>query len=81
MDMYKLKEKQTLRNDHLMQQMAVHKRNERERLSAMTSAPDSANLRTARRPIPELAPVIATRMSILSFGLFRTFRTKPTLDE
>jgi hypothetical protein len=34
-DMYKLKERQTLRNDHLMQQHALHKRNERERLGAM----------------------------------------------
>jgi hypothetical protein len=34
-DLYKLQERQTLRNEHLMQQHALHKRNERERLGAM----------------------------------------------
>jgi len=44
-DMHKLKEKQTLRNDHLMQQMAVHKRNERERINAMINEKISPQMR------------------------------------
>ena len=44
-DMHKLKEKQTLRNDHLMQQMAMHKRNERERLNAMINDKISPQMR------------------------------------
>jgi hypothetical protein len=44
-DMYKLKEKQTLRNEHLMQQMAVHKRNERERLNSMINDNISPQMR------------------------------------
>ena len=34
-DMHQLKERTTLRNEHLLATAALHKRNERERISAM----------------------------------------------
>jgi hypothetical protein len=34
-DMHKLKERQTLRNEHLMGQEMLHKKNERERIRVM----------------------------------------------
>ena len=34
-DMHKLKERTTLRNEHLLGQAMLHKKNERERISAM----------------------------------------------
>ena len=44
-DMAKLKERQTLRNEHLLNQTMVQKRNERERLSAMINQNINPQLR------------------------------------
>ena len=44
-DMHKLKERQTLRNEHLMGQEMLHKKNERERIRMMLNENMSPGLR------------------------------------
>ena len=44
-DMHKLKERQTLRNEHLMGQEMLHKKNERDRIRAMLNENISPGLR------------------------------------
>ena len=44
-DMHKLKERQTLRNEHLVNQEMLHKKNERERIRVMLNENMTPGLR------------------------------------